>query len=87
VNLLLILSVSAAAQLRIDSLKSRGLTLNDSIVYIPFRSVPSNFYSSTLGFFCRKELQMQNAIKVPLCFRLGSVTYCAALEGKNNAHP
>jgi hypothetical protein len=95
VNLLLILSLSVAAQLHINpsTTKRKTLddsiikTLNDSIIYVPTRLVASNFYSLNLGFFCKKELQIQSAIKMPLRFRLGSVAYCDALEGKNNSHP
>jgi hypothetical protein len=86
VNLLLILSLSAASQSRIDSSSIKRKTLNDSIIYVAFH-LPSNFYSLNLGFFCRKDLQVQNAIKVPLHFRLGSVADCDALEGKNSSHP
>ncbi len=83
------LGLSATAQLhtRMDSSTIERKTLNDSIIYVPLRLVPSNFYSLNLGFFCKKELKIENAIKVPLRFRLGSVAYCDALEGKNNTHP
>jgi hypothetical protein len=86
VNLLLILSISASSQLRLDSTTIKRKTFNDSIICVAFR-LPANFYSLNLGFFCRKDLQVQNAIKMPLHFRLGSVAYCDALEGKNNSHP
>jgi hypothetical protein len=85
VNLLLILCLSASAQ-RTDSSAIKGVKLYDSIKNLPSR-LPPNFYSLNLGFFCRKDLQVENAIKVPLHFRLGSVAYCDALEGKNNSHP
>jgi hypothetical protein len=86
VNLLLILSFSAASQLHTDSSLIKRKTLNNSIKYVSFR-LPSNFCTLNPGFFCRKDLQVQNAIKMPLHFRLGSVAYCDALEGKNNSHP
>jgi len=85
VNLLLILCLSTKAQ-RMDTSTIKRIIFNDSIKYLPF-CLPTNFYSSHLSFFCRKDLQVENAIKVPLHFRLGSVAYCDALEGKNNSHP
>lgn len=45
-------------------------------------SLPGNFYASNLGFFCRKELQVQKAVKLPVFFRLGTLEYCNRLEGK-----
>ncbi len=44
--------------------------------------IPANFYTQNFGFFCKKELQLQKAIKVPFVFRLGSVEMCDRLEGK-----
>ncbi len=46
------------------------------------RTIPQNFYTQNFGFFCKKELQLQKAIKVPFVFRLGSVEMCDRLEGK-----
>ena len=85
VNLLLILSLSAKAQ-RKDTSTMKRIIIDDSIIHLP-ACLPPNFYSLHLSFFCRKDLQVENAIKVPLHFRLGSVAYCDALEGKNNSHP
>ena len=85
VNLLLILCLTATAQHK-DSFAIKRVTPNDSIIYLHFR-LPSDFHSLHLSFFCRKDLQIENAIKVPLHFRVGSIAYCDALEGKNNSHP
>lgn len=41
-----------------------------------------DFYSKQLGFFCRQEIKMDKAIKIPFRFRLGSVEQCNWLEGK-----
>lgn len=50
----------------------------------PLLLIPTNFYSSHLGFFCKKELQIESSIKLPFKFRLGSVAYNDWMEGKPN---
>ncbi len=47
--------------------------------------VPANFYTSNFGFFCRKELQMEKSLKVPLKIRVGTVQQVDAYEGKPNS--
>ena len=54
---------------------------------IPARNIPvinADYYSSRLGFFCKKELQFEKIMKLPFKFRLGSVQECDRLEGKPN---
>ena len=51
-----------------------------SPTYKPF--MPADFYSKQLGFFCKQEIKMDKAIKIPFRFRLGSVEQCNWLEGK-----
>lgn len=48
----------------------------------PFTFMASNYYTNALGFFCKKEIQMERALKFPLKFRLGSVAYTDKMEGK-----
>jgi hypothetical protein len=77
------LGVSACAQQGKDSSFAR-LIVKDSIAFFPMHILPPDYYSSHTGFFCKKELQIQKAIKLPISFRLGSLDYCDRMEGKHN---
>lgn len=81
------------AQNSVDSSKQKLpplLQANNKIIFfkqpVIQNSLPGNFYSKQLPFFCNKELQVQKTIGFPVKFRLGSVEYCDKLEGKNNMH-
>lgn len=63
-------------QEKLDSLKQR-----------PVKILPSDHYVRGLGFFCKKELQLEKATKIPFRFRLGSMEYTDQLEGKRPKHP
>jgi hypothetical protein len=42
----------------------------------------SGGYYGQLGFFCKRELDIQKATHLPVFFRLGSLESCNKLEGK-----
>ena len=50
----------------------------------PFSFIPTGYYLTQLGFFCKQEIKFEKATRIPLKFRLGSVPYCDWMEGKGN---
>ncbi len=46
------------------------------------QGIDKGFYHNNLGFFCKKEIQLEKIIFVPFRFRLGSPEYVDFLEGK-----
>ncbi len=59
----------------------------DSLKSAPVKILPPDHYVKGLGFFCKKELQLEKATKIPFRFRLGSVEYTDQLEGKRPKNP
>ena len=71
-------SSKAASQLH---LKPPADTLTKNI---NIRVLPQNFYNNHLGYFCKKEVQIQKLISMPVYFRLGSKEYVDWMERKPN---
>lgn len=59
--------------------------LNSLLIVATKPILSQSFYSAHLGFFCKKELQLQKITAVPFRFRLGSLDYVNYLEQKPNA--
>ena len=76
---MLLNSMKAAAQLNLmqstDTIKKE----------ISLRVLPQNFYNQNLGYFCKKEVQLQKITSLPIFIRLGSKEYVDYLEKKPNA--
>ena len=79
--------VSSTAKNMSSKLKlyNADLTLVPSNLAV--KIIPAGYYTSTLGFYCKKELQLEKALKFPLKLRLGSVDYTDKMEGKRSATP
>ena len=76
------ISISVSAQRRNDSTFHAIKMSKDSVKTVPIFMLSSNYYATNLGFFCKKEIAAEKTIKFPVKFRLGSVQYCDAMEGK-----
>lgn len=72
-------SMKAATQL---SYRQRPDTIEKNF---SFRLLPQNFYNQSLGYFCKKEMQLQKITALPIYIRLGSKEYVDYLERKPNA--
>jgi hypothetical protein len=64
---------------------SRSLIIPSINAISPVKIISENYYANHLGFFCSKELQIERTTKLPLKFRLGSVSYTDKMEGKNQS--
>lgn len=71
--------MKAAAQL---SLRPVNDTVEKKVL---LRPLPQNFYNQGLGYFCKKEIQLQKITSLPLFIRLGSKEQVDYLEQKPNA--
>jgi hypothetical protein len=52
---------------------------------ISLKLLPQNFYTKCIGYFCKKEIQLQKITTLPIFIRLGSKEYVDYLERKPNA--
>ena len=69
-------SLKAASQF---SLKQPYDTIEKKIM---LKLLPQNFYSNHMGWFCKKEVQVQKLTSLPIFVRLGSKEYVDYMERK-----
>jgi hypothetical protein len=83
---LLVLCVSGKAQYKIkaDTIQTTYTSSCDTLTHNRAIFLSANYYSEHIGFFCKKELQLQKAVKFPVKIRLGSVDECDRMEGKKH---
>jgi len=90
------ISVRAQDSVSIASLNGHFIEKNktsafNSISFIParllnksinFSTIPPDLSTCNYGFFCRQELKIEKATKLPIRIRLGSLEQCNYYEGK-----
>ncbi len=87
VNLFL-MSAATNAQVQLVTRNQKNIPSNsfmqkiDSLKQQPVKILPPDHYVKGLGFFCKKELQLEKATKIPFRFRLGTIDYVNKMEGK-----
>ncbi len=77
--LLLVISIKAAAQMRLQT------TTDSTFRNFSIQVLPQNFYNQHLSFVCKKEVQLQKLTSLPIYIRAGSKDYVDFLEKKPNA--
>jgi uncharacterized membrane protein len=73
---MLLNSSKAASQLHFNTVGDSGRK------DVNLRVLPQNFYNQHMGYFCKKEVQIQKALVLPIYFRLGSKEYTDWMEKK-----
>ncbi len=49
----------------------------------PVKTISPSYITSDIGYFCKKELQLEKALKFPVKMRLGSMDYNDKMENKS----
>ncbi|MEO6722431.1 MAG: hypothetical protein ABIN67_18830 [Ferruginibacter sp.] len=44
--------------------------------------IPPDFYVRQLPFFCKQEIKLEKATRIPFRFRVGTIEDCDRMEGK-----
>ena len=57
--------------------------INLRSLYKVSNKIAANYYTTQTGFFCNQERALEKITKIPLRFRLGSLSYTEQLEGYN----
>ena len=77
--LFFVISTEAASQQHFSTLP------DTKVKPVSIRVLSQNFYNQQLRFVCKKEVQLQKLVSLPVYIRLGSKDYVDWLERKPNA--
>jgi len=61
---------------------SEGFSIRTSQDLTSVAGLQKDLYIKSFGFFCKKEMQIEKSVRLPLRFRLGSLEQCNILEQK-----
>ena len=75
-------SVIFLGSFHITAAQSSLFPAKDSVPFTHIKTVPPQFYTQHLPFFCQKERQLQKVTRLPLYIRLGNKEYVDYLEQK-----
>jgi len=75
-------SVIFLGSFHITAAQSALFPAKDTLPFTHIKTVPPQFYTQHLPFFCQKERQLQRATRLPLFIRLGTKEYVDYLEQK-----
>ncbi|RYE59142.1 MAG: hypothetical protein EOP48_01855 [Sphingobacteriales bacterium] len=76
----------------VKGLNTRPMSIGSSSFFSPSSTgikpeatvsgLQKDLYIKGFGFFCKKEMQIEKSVRLPLRFRLGSLEQCNILEQK-----
>lgn len=83
VTFLFVSFISIAQERKNISLRDTSVRIDSSLIFkrMFFANPLQDYhYFNQMGVMCRLEYKMQKAIKIPLCFRVGSLEECKKRE-------
>jgi hypothetical protein len=60
----------------------KSYRIDQNSLVLDVEGIDKDFYHNNLGFFCKKEIQLEKITFVPFRLRLGNIDYVDKLEGK-----
>ena len=78
-----IASTTLLAQLPASTIDKYNFYKKDTLTTPKFlHIITKDYYTKQLGFFCKEEIKLEKATRIPFRFRLGNLQYVDRMEGK-----